>query len=1783
MARPADEKERREALLALLDAGEGQQRGSDTAEIPALEETNPYQYQMWLQYRLHRDKSDYHIPLLVEFGGVFRVDLIRAAVRGLLDEEPVLRASFPLVNAEPVLRIGDRTVPEIPEIDCRGIPDEALLAGRRRFAAQDFTLENGPLYRFRLERLGEARAVLLCVFHHLVFDGGSVKPFFDRFSRHYQALSPPGASQGVAPRRRLAAGGGPGREDLEFWIQSLAHTPADIGFPFLPATTGSIATGSEDRDGLIHFDIGSGQLATLDRIARTAGATRFMLFLACYQTLLYRYSGHYDIATCGPVSMRDTESIREEIGCLLNTVVYRSDFTGNPPFIELLQRVKANCLSVYDHARYPFYKVLDGIRGGRHLHFSFQDFGFNFQQDELPTRRAGEVLLAARRLLWEPGLYPLTVTVRPRETGCSFVFSYQGARLSRDVVAMLANSLAELLAGIARDPGQRLMTLPCISEEDRLLLRSRLNRPGAGKIAVPNQGLSNFCQVQAATNLNESQLTLWLAQQLNPLSPVFQTSSSLTIKGRIDVDLFVRSLRNVIGQSDAMRTIVVRVAGIPHRRLLTPETIDNFFANPGEKSPFQLLDYSNFEYPENGYNKWAESNSRQILPLDQYAFETALIKCSDSLYKWYLKQHQMVTDAFSVLLITRAVMAEYSRLAASGSVAEPEPGGYFDLYYDRADSPPAGSDADYSAERAAWWESRLAGQFSPLQFYGRTRRRQDTATMRIEVELQAEWSRQIIDYGSRISVARSIGHVAFFSHLLALHLHLLTERASIRLGMPVHNRKGSVALNTPGLFMRMIPLVHDIVGDELITSSMKRASREVLASLRNAGEEIFSKTIASQDEFFDAYFNFNDYDYPDLMDGIPVHFEQIHSGHELYSLGLHVHLQDRFSLAFDFNRSVFSRDQAELFIQQYMRLLEVCLTDSQPVCNIDIGHQPVITVPDEASSEFTSLVEHLQCAVSRYPDNPAIAFGGTTLSYRELALQVDRVASFLRTELGETREKLVGILADRSIEAVVSILATAQSGAAFCCLDIHLPAARLQNILGDGALSSLLVCDRGDVIPELLATSPGLPLYDYRQAVASGPECAAPTAIAPGQLAYVIYTSGSTGIPKGVQIEHQSLANMLCQQREILSLGQHDRVLQFASLSFDASIFEMVAALCNGALLCIPDDRQRTVSSLAGYMREQRVSFAVLPPTVLGQLQTTELPALGKLAVAGEPCSLELARRWSNGRRFFNLYGPTEATVWTTAYEYAAGAQDDAGFLPLGTPIAGSHVQVINRYGKAVLTGGTGELVITGTSLARGYINRPDENRRRFGALPGFPGRRYYRTGDKVRYHGENCLEYMGRYDLQVKVRGFRVELGDVESAMTRCPGVTGAAARVVRQSGVDQLVAYVVLDDTLDVQQLREYLAVQLPEYMVPSLIIPLDVLPVTSAGKLDREALIPPEGIRPDLREPYRPPGNAAERTLALIWESVLGLDEVGIDDDFFEIGGNSVLLLTVINQAGEQGLSIDASAVYQSPTIAGIARDCAETRKPGPTKHLVCLQPQGEASPLFFFPAAVNRPDAFSAMAYHLGEARPVYFMSAPGNNNSEPPLSSIEELAELFIAEMKTVQAGGPYHIAGTCLGGVVALEVAQQLSRASDRLASFVIIDTLFPPMLDKPARGNSPGSYLQRMARQARNGRLLRVVRAKARRWVQRRRSESRLQMVYDAHTVARANYQAEPYPGQIVLIQSAEGVRIRNDEGWKKVAMGGLICRDIDCPHPQILNEPHIRKVAIVMNEIMEAGSAAG
>jgi amino acid adenylation domain-containing protein len=936
-----------------------------------------------------------------------------------------------------------------------------------------------------------------------------------------------------------------------------------------------------------------------------------------------------------------------------------------------------------------------------------------------------------------------------------------------------------------------------------------------------------------------------------------------------------------------------------------------------------------------------------------------------------------------------------------------------------------------------------------------------------------------------------------------------------------------------------------------------------------------------------------------------------------YDVALHVRRSGgRLDVSVEYASDLFDATTARRMAGHYEALLGSLLDDPAR----DVRVAPMLTERERAQVlrewnatdvelPATSAHRLFEDQVRRTPDAVAVVFEGKALSYRELDERANRVARALQGH-GIGPETLAGVCLRRSLDLAVALLGVWKAGGAYVPLDPTLPRERLSFMLRDASAKVLVTDD------ELLAsfgaeTPPTLSLDGDRARIDAESSAPLDAAVTPSNLAYVMYTSGSTGQPKGVMVLHAGLVNYLLWAKKVYAPASGEAAPVHSSIAFDLTVTSLfVPLVAGGRIEMLRDDvaGQALVASLRSVRERSLVKITPAHLALLagelgmdGAAERTKLFVIGGENLLAE--SVLLWRDHAPGTRLVNEYGPTETVVGCCVHEVA---KDDprTGSVPIGRPIDNTRLYVLDRHGNPQPPGLVGELYIGGAGVARGYLNRPELTRERFLPDPfsGNAGARMYRTGDLARYRADGVLEYLGRIDNQVKIRGYRIELGEIEATLAKLPGVRDCAV-IAREDGSagKQLVGYVVPSPGASptAEDLRRGLGETLPEYMVPPQLVLLDALPLTSNGKLDRRAL-PAPSLAADRASRSRVAARTPdEKRLVAIWTEILGIDDVGVEDDFFELGGQSLQAITVMSRVREAlGVALPAQAFFEAPTIAQFAQLLRKDRAAPTWTSLVPIQTEGTKQPFFLVHAIGGNVFNYRLLSKHLGASQPFYGIQARGMDGREAPHESVEEMAEDYLREVRQVQPYGPYRIGGSSSGGVVAYEMAQRLTASGERVALLVMLDTVRPGPPPTRITEALAGSRQRRLTWRFDHhlgGLLLRSPREAVEYvadLVRRRRAgpagqvaaalradNAALARAIETNRGALAAYRPRPYPGRVLmLLCSDEPDRAFYDRrlAWSDLLSAGLNVRFTPGSHDNMLDEPQVGWVASALAQCL-------
>ncbi|ETZ57085.1 D-alanine--poly(phosphoribitol) ligase, subunit 1, partial [Mycobacterium avium MAV_120709_2344] len=1036
----------------------------------------------------------------------------------------------------------------------------------------------------------------------------------------------------------------------------------------------------------------------------------------------------------------------------------------------------------------------------------------------------------------------------------------------------------------------------------------------------------------AVVPLSFAQNRLWFLDQLQGPSPVYNMAAALRLDGPLDTEALGAALGDVVARHESLRTLFAAPEGRPQQVVL-----------PAERADFgwEVVDASGWSADQ--LNEAIGATARYTFDLAaQIPLRAELFRLRDDRHVLVAVVHHIAADGMSIAPLVRDLGAAYARRCdGRGPDWTPLPVQYVDYtLWQRAQFGELADSGSRIAAQLAYWQDALAGM--PERLALPTDRPYplvaDQRGATVEIDWPAELQQRIGD------VARRHNATSFMVIQTALTVLLakLGANPDVAVGFPIAGRRDPALDDLVGFFVNTLVLRVDAAGDPSFTELLARVRTrsleafehqdvpfEVLVERLNPTRSLTHhplvqvmlawQNFAGQDTGPAAGLSLGDVEITPIP--VDTHTARMDLTFSVGERWCESGEPGGIGGTVEFRTDVFDPDSIQTLIRRLRRVLEAMTDDpTQSVSSVDLldereharldtlGNRAALTGPPP---RFDSLPTLFAEQAARTPDAVALVCGGRRMTYRELDEAANRVAHLLRVR-GAGPGHTVALLFSRSAEAIVAILGVLKSGAAYLPIDPALPGERIGFMLADAA--PLVAISTAELAPRLHGQH-DVPVIDVHDpAIEAAPSSALPP---PGadDVAYLIYTSGTTGVPKGVAVSHRNVAQLLTAESGLPREGVWS---QWHSLAFDVSVWEIFGALLHGGrLVVVPESVARSPEDLHALLITEQVSVLSQTPSAAGALSPEGLEDL-TLVVAGEACPSELVDRWAPGRTMINAYGPTEATVYAAI---SAPLRPGAlGGVPIGSPVPGGAVFVLDEWLRPVAPGVVGELYVAGAGVACGYWRRGGLTASRFVACPfGRPGARMYRTGDLVRWRGDGQLDYLGRADEQVKIRGYRIELGEVRAALAWVDGVDQAVV-VAREDrpGDKRLVGYVT--GTADPAAVRAALAERLPAYMVPAAVVTLDAIPLTPNGKLDTRALPAPEYSDADR---YRAPDNAVEEILAGIYAQVLGVERVGVDDSFFDLGGDSISSMQVVTRARAAGLVCKTRDIFVEQTVARLAR--------------------------------------------------------------------------------------------------------------------------------------------------------------------------------------------------------------------------------------------------------------------
>jgi amino acid adenylation domain-containing protein len=1372
---------------------------------------------------------------------------------------------------------------------------------------------------------------------------------------------------------------------------------------------------------------------------------------------------------------------------------------------------------------------------------------------------------------------------------------------------------------------------PQLNEAQQALLKKRLQQARA--VTAAPSDVTGIPRRETRENLplSSAQLRLWFIDQLEPGSPVYNMCEGVRMRGVLSVPALERALNAIIRRHEILRTNFIAVDGNPVQVI-------------AEERPLSLVVHDLSALPAEGREARLGEliHDEARLPFDLRTdplMRVLLTRLEPEEHVFMFTMHHIISDGWSLGVFFDELASFYEAAVAGGEGCLPDlPLQYGDFVLWEKERLQGG----VLTRQLAYWKRQLQGRLPVLELPADHPRAVSSVSRGATkaLPLPSVLSRKLKALSQQEGVTLFMTLLAAFQTLL----HRYTGEEDIVVGSVVAGRPQVSLEKLIGFFVNTLVLRESLAGDPTFRELLARTQETTLEALAHQElpfarlvEELHPDRNLSGNPLFHVMFVLqNTPAKPARLPGLSLQPLEVESGAAKFDLLLIMtETPDGLNASVEYNADLFEGGTIARMLGHLHVLLEGIVENPD---------RRISTLPLLTPGERRQLLVDWNRTETGYPRDRtigqlfdeqaaltpkavAVVCGTKRLTYRELDEWAGLIASRLRRH-GVGPDVLVGVFLERSLELIVSLLAIIKAGGAYVSFDPASPVERLGFMLKETQAPVLLTMTKLDrSVTALMEASlaagslvnPAVIRLDASSSNEPDGTVKDPLPLTPDNLAYVSYTSGSTGTPKGVCVSHRGVVRLV-RETNFARFESSDVFLQLASVSFDASTLEIWAPLLNGGRLVVFPPGQFSLSGLGECIEKNGVTVLWLTAGLFHQVVEEHLGYLKNvrlLLAGGDVLSVPMVARTLRElplTQLINGYGPTENTTFTCCHLVPGSlAEAETRSVPIGRPIANTQVYVLDKNHQPVPVGVPGELYTGGDGLARGYLHRPELTAEKFvtQSFDGTTDVRLYKTGDRVRWLADGNIEFMGRMDRQVKIRGFRVEPAETEAALLTHPAVKNCAVIVGKDpSGEKRLVACVVAkpEEKSGPAEWGDYLRLRLPDYMVPSAFVALDDLPLSPNGKVDCAALLLSAGETAEPAESRTEPRDELERTLAGLWEEVLGVKSIGIHDRFFEMGGHSLLavrLLAKIEKTFKRKLPV--SAVFQHPTVAELGEllrsdSPAEIRR---ATSLVEIQPMGSRPPIYLVHGVGGGMFwGYANLSRHLGPDQPVHAFKSRGLDGL-PEWTTIGEMARSYVADLKAFQPRGPYVLGGYCFGGNVAYEMARQLREQGDEVAMLVLISssppnseyetTQFrwsPAWMFKFCR--NVGLWLTSFAlrwdaRERRDfvrwkWRLLRkkLIGVLGKRPAAAHSSEVESivdlavvgddqRRLWDTHMRALIRHHPQPYDGKLVLFRSAEHLFLCSfDEhcGWSELVRDVSV-KIVPGDHGRVLEEPFVSAVA--------------
>lgn len=1182
-------------------------------------------------------------------------------------------------------------------------------------------------------------------------------------------------------------------------------------------------------------------------------------------------------------------------------------------------------------------------------------------------------------------------------------------------------------------------------------------------------------QTKTSYPLSHGQKALWFLNKNNPTSTSYNIAVIFKIANAINVPVLKSALQRIINRHEILRTTYSMENGEPVQ--IVHSFMELFYAEIDVSGYNETKLLEELKKAKNALFDLTNGPLLRVYLFKKSICENHLLICT----------HHIAFDGWSILVLLEELKFLYSSIKYNSETELPDKKFSYSDYTRLQKEFLTTEDAD---KQLLYWQNELRGEIPIQSLYTDFPRPaiQTENGSSVKLELTVETINNLKEFSKAYGLTTNVILLGTLKILLSRY----TQQDDIIVGTPTTGRTKPEWLNLLGYFVNPVAIRSRLSGEQDIISFFKETRTKVINALSNQDypfpllvNKLKLKRDPSRNPVFQTLFALQKYDqqfeisrllgiYTENMDTLEMEPYEMPQTEGQVDLSVEFYeSKSKLFGYFHYNTSLFERNTIQKMAFHYEELLKNTLIDThQKVTSVGIISEPeeqqLVQGFNNTAIEIPShkcIHEIIEMQAKKIPLKIAMVFQDRQISYEEMDQLSNQLSNYI-INCGIKTGDHVGISMDRSLDMLIAMIAVLKAGAAYVPLDPVLPNERLSFMANDSGIRLLLTQEK---YATQFSGSLNKVLLDQKDVEIKKESTEKPLLTCkPESLAYIIYTSGSTGQPKGVMVEHRQVVNFFNGIGEKLKDDTDVCWLALASISFDISIQELLWPLTRGFKVLIQkNDLNEIINennfSLSSQIVKHHATHLICAYSMIRLLSSNSnslnsIRKLKKVFLGGEPLNKSVIESIFNGSsvEIYNVYGPTETTVFSTFTKLS----NEDKVLTIGKPMANTQVYILDRNMQLLPIGVPGEIYISGESVARGYIGKEELTLERFIKNPfsiNSGNERIYKTGDIGRYLEDGNIEFIGRNDSQIKIRGHRIELGEIEFRIRQCRNIKDCALIIKKIHEEDKIVAFIVAgSDPVkeDISnELKRYIQQFLPEYMQPSYFIFIKELPLTQNQKLDVKYL--QNYHIENSNAAFRYPHTEIEKQLVKIWKNVLGVERIGTNDNFFNVGGDSILAIQIISKANQEGIYIQPGHLFQFQTIRELANAVEKNVKVGESKSLLPLQTKGDNPPIFFVPGSGGNAMYLQKLSHYMGNNQPFYGLQAIGIDGSRDPLKSIEEIAGHYVNEIMDLFSEGPCYIAGHSFGAWVAYEMAMQLSNRGKKVEFLGLLDMYAPESIER--------------------------------------------------------------------------------------------------------------------------------